>query len=166
MPYQTEQTISEFNFTWEAFDGETPIEDATYKIEISETESFDKIFYSATTNNKIYSSKNIPLELNSKVYYWRVTASCNGYLTSTSEVYPFKSPTILNPTLYYPYNNLTFDKDFLFIALKSYIKINGQKEYADNSILEISKTEDFSEIYFQLSDQDKWVEMEGNNGNI
>lgn len=165
LPYQTEQTISEFNFTWEAFDGETPIEDATYKIEISETESFDKIFYSATTNNKIYSSKNIPLELNSKVYYWRVTASCNGYLTSTSEVYPFKSPTILNPTLYYPYNNLTFDKDFLFIALKSYIKINGQKEYADESILEISKTEDFSEIYFQLSDQKKWIEMDGNNGN-
>lgn len=166
LPYETEQTISEFNFTWEAFDGETPIEDATYKIEISETESFDKIFYSATTNNKIYSSKNIPLELNSKVYYWRVIASCNGYMTSTSEVYPFKSPTILNPTLYYPYNNLTFDKDFLFIALKSYIKINGQKEYADNSILEISRTEDFSEIYFQLSDQDKWIEMEGNNGNI
>lgn len=166
LPYQTEQTISEFNFTWEALDGETPIESATYKIEISEAESFDKIFYSATTNNKIYSSKNIPLELNSKVYYWRVTASCNGYLTSTSEVRSFKSPTILNPTLYYPYNNLTFDKDFLFIALKSYIKINGQKEYADNSILEISKTEDFSEIYFQLSDQDKWVEMEGNNGNI
>ena len=166
LPYQTEQTISEFNFTWEALDGETPIESATYKIEISEAESFDKIFYSATTNNKIYSSKNIPLELNSKVYYWRVTASCNSYLTSTSEVRSFKSPTILNPTLYYPYNNLTFDKDFLFIALKSYIKINGQKEYADNSILEISKTEDFSEIYFQLSDQDKWVEMEGNNGNI
>ncbi|MBR5550643.1 MAG: family 10 glycosylhydrolase [Muribaculaceae bacterium] len=166
LPYQTEQTISEFNFTWEALDGETPIESATYKIEISEAESFDKIFYSATTNNKIYSSKNIPLELNSKVYYWRVTASCNGYLTSTSEVRSFKSPTILNPTLYYPYNNLTFDKDFLFIALKSYIKINGQKEYADNSILEISKTEDFSEIYFQLSDQDKWIEMEGNNGNI
>ena len=166
LPYQTEQTISEFNFSWEALDGETAIDGATYKIEISETESFDNIFYSATTNNKIYSSKNIPLELNSKVYYWRVTASCNGYMTSTSEVYPFKSPTILNPTLYYPYNNLTFDKDFLFIALKSYIKINGQKEYADNSILEISKTEDFSEIYFQLSDQDKWVEMEGNNGNI
>ena len=166
LPYQTEQTISEFNFTWEALDGETPIESATYKIEISEAESFDKIFYSATTNNKIYSSKNIPLELNSKVYYWRVTASCNGYLTSTSEVRSFKSPTILNPTLYYPYNNLTFDKDFLFIALKSYIKINGEPDYADESILEISKTEDFSEIYFQLSDQDKWIEMEGNNGNI
>lgn len=166
LPYQTEQTISEFNFTWEALDGETPIESATYKIEISESESFDNIFYSATTNNKIYSSKNIPLELNSKVYYWRVTASCNGYLTSTSEVYPFKSPTILNPTLYYPYNNLTFDKDFIIIALKSYIKINGEEDYADESILEISKTEDFSEIYFQLSDQEKWVEMEGNNGNI
>ncbi|MBR5332642.1 MAG: family 10 glycosylhydrolase [Muribaculaceae bacterium] len=166
LPYETEQTISEFNFSWEALDGETAIDGATYRIEISETESFDKIFYSATTNNKIYSSKNIPLELNSKVYYWRVTASCKGYNTTTSEVRLFKSPTILNPTLYYPYNNLTFDKDFLFIALKSYIKINGVKDYADNSILEISKTEDFSEIYFQLSDQDKWVEMEGNNGNI
>lgn len=164
-PIDNVQTTDGFDFTW------TGIEGATYTIELSATPTFDEIAYSATTESSMYSSYNIPSLPNSTSYYWRIKASHNNYTTTTSAVGQFttpKKPHLIN-ALYYPNDKEVFNNDIVFISIKPYvsIKVNDQLLYADETVLEISKTEDFSELYF--SGYQYWDEVsteDGKNGDF
>ena len=156
-PANEEQTISDFEFSWEGIEG------ATYTIEVSESETFENSMTRNTNSVATYNSTGFELELYSKVYYWRVIATHPDYSTTTSEVRSFKSPTILTPALYNPKNNFKTNTDILFITLASYIVINGEREYADNTILEISTIEDFQEIYYQMNNEEAWTHVYTND---
>lgn len=164
-PIDNVQTEDGFDFMW------TGVEGASYTIELSATPTFDEITYSATTNNNIYSSNNITSLPNSTTYYWRIKASHNNYTTTTSAVGQFttpKKPHLIN-ALYYPNDKDVFNNDIVFISIKPYvsIKVNDQLLYADETVLEISKTEDFSELYF--SGYQYWDEVsteDGKNGDF
>lgn len=155
-PIDNVQTQSGFDFMWTGVDG------ASYTIELSETSAFDKITYSATTQNNIYSSYNFPSLPNSSTYYWRVTASHKDYSTTTSDIAQFitpAKPALCTPVLYMPYDNEELSSDIVFIAIKAYlVNVNSNKlEHADNSILEISRTADFSELIYS---NDEWVDVQ------
>lgn len=164
-PIDNVQTTDGFDFTW------TGIEGATYTIELSATPTFDEIAYSATTESSMYSSYNIPSLPNSTSYYWRIKAAHDNYTTTTSAVGQFttpKKPHLIN-ALYYPNDKEVFNNDIVFISIKPYvsIKVNDQLLYADETVLEISKTEDFSELYF--SGYQYWDEVsteDGKNGDF
>lgn len=162
-PIDNVQTTDGFDFTW------TGIEGATYTIELSATPTFDEIAYSATTESSMYSSYNIPSLPNSTSYYWRIKAAHDNYTTTTSAVGQFttpKKPHLIN-ALYYPNDKEVFNNDIVFISIKPYVKVDGQVSYADETILEISKTEDFSELYF--SGYQYWDEVsteDGKNGDF
>ncbi|MBQ2839581.1 MAG: family 10 glycosylhydrolase [Muribaculaceae bacterium] len=162
-PINNAQAEDGFDFMW------TGVEGASYTIELSATPTFDEITYSATTNNNIYSSNNITSLPNSTTYYWRIKASHNNYTTTTSAVGQFttpKKPHLIN-ALYYPNDKDVFNNDIVFISIKPYVKVDGQVSYADETILEISKTEDFSELYF--SGYQYWDEVsteDGKNGDF
>lgn len=164
-PIDNIQTEDGFDFMWTGIDG------ASYTIEVSATPTFDKIAYSATTNNNFYSSNNISSLPNSTTYYWRIKASHDNYTTTTSAVGQFitpKKPHLIN-ALYHPNDKDVFNNDIVFISIKPYVsvKINDQLLYADETVLEISKTEDFSELYF--SGHQYWDEVstvDGKNGDF
>ncbi len=157
-PIDNDQTEDGFDFMW------TGVEGASYTIELSATPTFDEITYSATTNNNIYSSNNITSLPNSTTYYWRIKAAHDNYTTTTSAVGQFttpKKPHLIN-ALYYPNDKDAFNNDIVFISIKPYVKVDGQVSYADETILEISKTEDFSELYF--SGYQYWDEVVTDDG--
>ena len=156
-PIDNVQTTDGFDFTW------TGIEGATYTIELSATPTFDEIAYSATTESSMYSSYNIPSLPNSTSYYWRIKAAHDNYTTTTSTVGQFitpKKPHLING-LYSPNNEETVNSDILFISIKPYVS-NNLEDYADEVFLEISKTEDFSELYF--SGYQYWDEVVTDDG--
>lgn len=74
-----------FDFSW------TGVEGATYTLELSKTSTFDNIAFSTTTTATSYSSSNFNLASETQ-YYWRVNASCENYISTTSEVRTFTSP--------------------------------------------------------------------------
>lgn len=161
-PIDNTQTEDGFDFIWTGVDG------ASYTIELSATPTFDEIAYSATTNNNFYSSNNISSLPNSTTYYWRIKASHDNYTTTTSATGQFitpKKPHLIN-ALYYPNDKEVFNNDIVFISIKPYVS-NNSSLYADETVLEISKTEDFSELYF--SGYQYWDEVsteDGKNGDF
>lgn len=158
-PINNTQTQPGFDFSW------TGTEGATYTIELSATPTFDEIAHTATISDNFYSSYNISTLPNSTSYYWRVKASHDNYTTTTSTVGQFitpAKPAICNPALYFPYNNTEINSDIVFIAIKAYL-INVSSTnlvHADESILEISPTDDFAEIIYS---NNQWVDVSVTN---
>ncbi len=154
-PANDTKTNAGFDFMWEGIEG------AAYTIELSATETFDEIAYSTTTTETFLNSTNISLP-NETPYYWRVKASHNNYTTTTSKVARFitpAKPALCTPVLYLPNDEETLSSDIVFIAIKAYlVNVNSDKlEHADNSILEISRTADFSELVYS---NDEWVDVQ------
>ena len=158
-PIDNVQTLDGFDFTWSGVDG------AKYTIELSTSESFDNIAFSATTEDLMYSSYNFNLAGSTK-YYWRIKASHDNYTTTTSAVAQFVSPekpTMTPPKLFVPYNGTTHSSDISFVAKKSYILNGEEKIYASKYILEISRSDDFSDIFY--SGDSKWKEKSSEESN-
>lgn len=158
-PIDNVQTLDGFDFTWSGVDG------AKYTIELSTSESFDNIAFSATTEDLMYSSYNFNLAGSTK-YYWRIKASHDNYTTTTSAVAQFISPekpTMTPPKLFVPYNGTTHSSDISFVAKKSYILNGEEKIYASKYILEISRSDDFSDIFY--SGDSKWKEKSSEESN-
>ena len=158
-PIDNVQTEQGFDFSW------TGVEGSTYTIELSTSETFDDIAFSATTESTTYQSSNFNLA-NSTQYYWRVKVANENYTTTTSAVGQFISPakpTMTPPILFVPYNEATLSTDISFVAKYSYIIVNGEKIYTPKTTLEISKTEDFSEIYY--SGDSNWKEKSSEASN-
>lgn len=87
-------TVAEsFNFSWSAISG------ATYTIEVSALATFATVMYSGETTSTTFASSNIELTSNTK-YYWRITASKEGYNSSVSATESFVTPAdeVVNPT--------------------------------------------------------------------
>lgn len=158
-PIDNVQTLDGFDFTWSGVDG------AKYTIELSTSESFDNIAFSATTEDLMYSSYNFNLAGSTK-YYWRIKASHDNYTTTTSAVAQFISPekpTMTPPKLFVPYNGTTHASDISFVAKKSYLLNGEDKVYASKYILEISRSDDFSDIFY--SGDSKWKEKSSEESN-
>ena len=158
-PINNAATEDGFDFKWNSVSG------SKYTIEVSSSESFENIEFSATTEADSYSSTNFSLA-GSTQYYWRVKVENDNYTTTTSAVAQFTSPalpTMTPPQLYVPYNNATLSSDISFVAKYSYIIVNGEKIYTPKTTLEISKTEDFAEIYY--SGYSNWKEESSVNSN-
>lgn len=158
-PIDNVQTEQGFDFSW------TGVEGSTYTIELSTSETFDDIAFSATTESTTYQSSNFNLA-NSTQYYWRVIAANDNYTTTTSTVGQFISPvkpTMTPPQLFKPYNETTHSSDISFVAKKSYLMINEEKVYTTKTTLEISKDPNFSEIYF--TGNSNWKEESSINSN-
>lgn len=158
-PIDNVQTLDGFDFTWSGVDG------AKYTIELSTSESFDNIAFSATTEDLMYSSYNFNLAGSTK-YYWRIKASHDNYTTTTSAVAQFISPekpTMTPPKLFVPYNETTHSSDISFVAKKSYLLNGEEKIYASKYILEISRSDDFSDIFY--SGDSKWKEKSSEESN-
>ncbi|MBO5272834.1 MAG: family 10 glycosylhydrolase [Muribaculaceae bacterium] len=158
-PIDNVQTLDGFDFTWSGVDG------AKYTIELSTSESFDNIAFSATTEDLMYISYNFNLAGSTK-YYWRIKASHDNYTTTTSAVAQFISPekpTMTPPKLFVPYNGTTHSSDISFVAKKSYILNGEEKIYASKYILEISRSDDFSDIFY--SGDSKWKEKSSEESN-
>lgn len=161
-PIDNVQTEQGFDFSW------TGVEGSTYTIELSTSETFDVIAFSATTENTTYQSSNFSFA-NSTQYYWRVKAANDNYTTTTSAVGQFISPekpTMTPPQLFKPYNWTTHSSDISFVAKKSYLLVDGVKTYTTKSTLEISKTADFSEIYYSGSSNWKEESSEASGNEI
>jgi len=161
-PINNIQTEQGFEFSWNGVEG------STYIIELSTSETFDVIAFSATTENTTYQSSNFSFA-NSTQYYWRVKAANDNYTTTTSAVGQFISPekpTMTPPQLFKPYNWTTHSSDISFVAKKSYLLVDGVKTYATKSTLEISKTADFSEIYYSGSSNWKEESSEASGNEI
>lgn len=153
-----------FDFTWNSISG------SKYTIEVSTSESFENIEFTATTEVNSYSSANFDLAGSTK-YFWRVKVENDNYTTTTSTVGQFISsekPAMPSPELFVPYNRSTHSSDISFVALKVSINDNGITKHAENSYLEISKNEDFSDLIFESctgwhekvreSDQTIWLQ--------
>ena len=163
-PINNTPTEEGFDFKWSG------ISDSKYTIEVSSSESFENIEFTATTEANTYSSANFSLNGSTK-YYWRVKVANENYTTTTSAVAQFTSPalpTMTPPLLYKPYD-YDYDKtplstDISFVAKYSYIiGDNGEKIYTPKTTLEISKTADFSKLYY--SGTENWVERSSEASN-
>ena len=103
-------TVSKgFSFGWSSITG------ATYTLEVSKSSSFSSVDLSASTTSNSYSSSNFNLAANT-TYYWRVKASKNGYLPSTSSVASFKTAqeTLAAVTLTSPVGGAVVEDGFSF----------------------------------------------------
>ena len=103
-------TVSKgFSFGWSSISG------ATYTLEVSKSSSFSSIDFSISTTSNSYSSSNFNLAANTS-YYWRVKASKDGYLSSTSSVASFKTAqaTLAAVTLTSPVGGVTVEDGFTF----------------------------------------------------
>lgn len=92
-------------FTWEGDEG------ATFTIEISPNNDFTTITYTeSTTAHSV--SIDTQLLSDATTYYWRIVATRNGYITTTSEVRTFTTSTrpIVNVSLSSPNNNETISQ--------------------------------------------------------
>ena len=146
-----------FDFKWNSING------SKYTIEVSSSESFDNIEFTATTDANFYNSANFKLR-GMKKYYWRVIVANNNYTTTTSSVGSFISPSKsgLKNELYYPYNNAKLNSDIVFVCLKPYVSIDNNIQYADKTTLEISKTENFDDILIEFNGD--WIEVASDKG--
>lgn len=103
-------TVSKgFSFGWSSITG------ATYTLEVSKSSSFSTVDFIASTTSNSYSSSNFNLAANT-TYYWRVKASKDGYLASTSSVASFKTAqeTLAAVTLTSPIGGATVEEGFTF----------------------------------------------------
>lgn len=100
---------SGFSFGWSSISG------ATYTLEVSTSSTFATIDFMASTTSNSYSSSNFNLA-NGTTYYWRVKASKDGYLSSTSSVASFATAqeTLAAVTLTSPIGGATVDDGFTF----------------------------------------------------
>ena len=98
-----------FSFGWSSISG------ATYTLEVSKSSSFSSVDFIASTTSNSYSSSNFNLATNT-TYYWRVKASKDGNLSSTSSVASFKTAqeTLAAVTLNSPIGGATVEKGFTF----------------------------------------------------
>lgn len=97
---------SGFDFMWSTISG------AKYTLEISTSSTFSTIAFSTETTSSSYSSTNFNLA-NGTTYYWRVKASKDGYIGTTSSIASFKTatPALDAVTLEYPTNGTTISAD-------------------------------------------------------
>lgn len=147
-------------FSWEA------VENGSYVIEIATEPTFASPTISAATTSNSYNLSTNDLN-GSSTYYWRVIASCDGYKNATSETRTFITPeeiTWTKPILYCPYDESSLSSDISFVASKSYVETGDIIEYGDAYYLEISKTDDFSELYF--SGYTNWQDETSSDGTI
>ena len=156
-PSNNETVEEAFDFKW------TGISGSKYTLEVSTSETFDNLEFSEYTEANTYSPTDFKFKGSTK-YYWRVTAENNNYTTTTSSVgsfiYPLKSG--LKNELYYPNNNAKLNSDIVFICLKPYVLINNERHYADKTILEISKDENFNDILIEFNGN--WIEVASKEG--
>ena len=98
-----------FSFGWSSISG------STYTLEVSKSSSFSTIDFIASTTSNSYSSSNFNLATNT-TYYWRVKASKDGYISSTSSVASFKTAqeTLAAVTLTSPVGGATVEDGFTF----------------------------------------------------
>ena len=130
-------TVSKgFSFGWSSITG------ATYTLEVSKSSSFSNVAFTATTTSNSYSSSNFSLEANT-TYYWRVKASKNGYLSSTSSVASFKTAqeTLNAVTLTSPVGGATVEDGFTF----NWSAISGA-----TYTLEIASVATFASIMYSI----------------
>lgn len=130
-------TTDGFDFTWSAIDG------ATYTIEVATNTTFTNIVATANTTTNSYSSSNFSLSAGT-TYYWRVKAAKDGYNSSTSSTYSFKTATPdLDPvTLTSPTAGATVSEGFNF----SWSSISGA-----TYTLEISTSSTFASVAFSAT---------------
>ncbi|MBQ7041332.1 MAG: family 10 glycosylhydrolase [Muribaculaceae bacterium] len=130
-------TTSGFEFAW------SEIEGATYTLEIATNTTFTSGIMSATTTATSFSSNNFTLS-DGTTYYWRVKAAKDGYNSSTSATYSFKtaSPNLDAVTLTSPSAGATVANGFNF----SWSTISGA-----TYTLEISKSSTFSSVDFSAT---------------
>lgn len=100
---------SGFSFGWSSISG------ATYTLEISTSSTFSTIDFMASTTSNSYSSSNFNLATGT-TYYWRVKASKDGYLSSTSSTASFVTaqPSLAAVTLTSPIGGTTVEDGFTF----------------------------------------------------
>ncbi len=79
-------------FTWSGIDG------ATYTFEISESTTFSNAVITETSTDKSYTLDVTRLASN-KSYYWRVSATADGYIPATSDYRKFTTPKIQSVTV-------------------------------------------------------------------
>ncbi len=134
-----------YTFSWSSDEG------ATYTFEISSDKAFSTIIATTTTTDKEYSFDAKTLD-ELKTYYWRVKGSISGYEDGVSEIWSFTAPEAPSwwvPEIYQPASGAIVIDDMSFVV--SYT-------YADETYLEISTTQDFSDMYY--SGSSRWVQVE------
>lgn len=143
-PTKDEKTSKGFEFNWSYIDG------ATYTIEISQSLAFDDALIIKETSSNYLTTEDLNL-LSEGTYYWRVKATKDGYTSSTSDAFWFIAPEIATwgrPIIWGPTDKETVNFDVSFVVTKTYTTNGTTREYADTTYLEISKTPDFSDLYF------------------
>ena len=153
-PIDNVQTEQGFYFTWKG------VEESTYKLEISTSETFNNIAFTTTTTDVSFNSVNINFAPKAQ-YYWRVIASNENYSTTTSAVAQFISPekpTMTPPQLYIPYNWENLSSDISFVAKYSYLIIDGEKKYTTKTTLEIYTDENLTNLFYSGDSEEKWKE--------
>ncbi|MBQ7854307.1 MAG: family 10 glycosylhydrolase [Muribaculaceae bacterium] len=125
-----------FSFGWSSISG------ATYTLEVSKSSTFATIDFMASTTSNSYSSSNFNLAANT-TYYWRVKASKDGYLSSTSGVASFKTAqeALASVTLTSPIGGATVEDGFTF----NWSAISGA-----TYTLEISAVATFASIMYSI----------------
>lgn len=133
-PINNETVEKGFNFEWKGIAG------SEYTIEVSTTEDFKNIAFSATTSAAPYSSTNFKLSPATK-YYWRVKAVNDNYTTTTSSVGQFTTASLpmIPITLTYPIENVVTSQGFYFI----WKGLEGS-----TYTIEVSNSENFENIAF------------------
>lgn len=142
-----------YEFSWDCeFDT-----DVNYLIEISDNANFQNIIVSQYSTEKTISLASALFE--EETYYWRVTATKNGYLPTTSETWSFTSvlPTLSAIDLFVPINKAEISTDISFVALDTE-PINNSGDFT--MTLEISTDPDFKSIFY--SGDTRW-EIETND---
>lgn len=142
-----------YEFSWDCeFDT-----DVNYLIEVSDNANFQYIIASQNTTEKTISLSSALFE--EQTYYWRVTASKNGYSPTTSETWNFTSvlPTLSAIDLFVPINKAEISTDISFVALDTK-PINNSGDFT--MTLEISTDPDFNSIFY--SGDTRW-EIETND---
>lgn len=83
-----------FNFSW------TSIESATFTLEISPLATFATVMYTKETTKTTLPSNDFQFTDNTQ-YYWRITASKNGYNNSVSKIESFRTPApeVIDPII-------------------------------------------------------------------
>ena len=148
-------TIDKFTYEF-AWDCEFDT-DVSFLLEVSDKANFQNIIASQNTTEKTISLSYALFE--EGTYYWRVTASKNGYLPTTSETWSFTSvlPTLSAIDLFVPINKAEISTDISFVALDTE-PINNSGDFT--MTLEISTDPDFNSIFY--SGDTRW-EIETND---
>ncbi|MBQ7041333.1 MAG: family 10 glycosylhydrolase [Muribaculaceae bacterium] len=154
-----EASIEDFTheFTWNCEFSS----DVNYLIEISDSESFENVLISKNSDET-----NITIDLSEfpelTSYFWRVTATKSGYITTTTDVWEFKTPsypTLSHIRIILPVDKAQLSTDISFVAVDS--------EPTDNPgdfkmILEISTEPNFETIFY--SGDSRWEIEYDNSG--